>query len=98
MEAAGNGDQAYQFSPEQRLWIAIMKEKGVATSKIKAEFSMKWPGKAPPASNTTIYRIWKKLKEHHTVKNLNKGNSGRKRTGRSEENIDLVKNLLEGTS
>ena len=64
----------YQFSPDQRLWIAIMKEKGVATSKIKAEFSMKWPGKAPPAGNTTI---WKKLKEHHTVKNLNKGNSGR---------------------
>ena len=40
MEAAGDGDQAYPFSPEQRLWIALMKEKGVATSKIKAEFSM----------------------------------------------------------
>ena len=88
MEAAGNGDQAYQFSPDQRLWIAIMKEKGVPTTEIKNEFSNKWPGKAPPATKTTISRIWKKLNEHHTVKNLNKGNSGRKRSGRSEENIE----------
>ena len=85
----GNGDQAYPFSQEQRLWIAIMKEKGKATSKIKAEFNMKLPAMAPLATKATIYKMWLKLKEHHTVKNHNKDNSDRKRTGRSEENIIL---------
>ena len=79
--------QAYQFTLDQRLWIALEKEKGTNTSLIKAQFSIKWPGKAPPASKNTIYRIWKKLKNTHTVQNLNKGRSGRKRSGRSEENL-----------
>jgi len=56
MEAAGNGDQAYPFSQEQKLWIAIMKEK--ETSKIKAEFNMKLPAKAPLATKATIFKMW----------------------------------------
>lgn len=84
-----------RFTPEQRLWIAMEKEKNTSTAEIKAQFSVKWPGKAPPSVRSTIYRIWKKLSQHHTVLDLHKGNSGRKRTGRSEENIAAVRAVLE---
>ena len=39
----------------------------------------------------TVKRIYNKWKENGTIHNLNKENSGRQRTGRSEDNIDAVR-------
>ena len=46
MEAAGQEnqqqeDQGYQFTDEQRLFIALEKEKGTSTAVIQAQFSVK---------------------------------------------------------
>ena len=84
-----------QFTLDQRLWIALHKEKKLKTAFIKSEFVRLWPDTRPPSSKTTIWRIWKKLQDKHTVKNLNKGKSGRVRTGRFGENIGRVRELLE---
>ena len=79
-----------RFTAEQRLWIAMEREKNTPMTVIIAQFSIKWPDKTPPYDQKTIYRIWRKLCNYHTVLDLHKGNSGRKRTGRSEENIVAV--------
>ena len=84
-----------RFTAEQRLWIAMKKESNTSTAEIQAQFVVKWPGKRPPFDMKTIWRVWKRLQNHHTVLDLHKGNSGRKRTGRSEENIESVRTLLE---
>jgi hypothetical protein len=42
-------------------------------------------------SRPTVKRIYNKWKENGTIHNLNKENSGRQRTGRSEDNIDAVR-------
>ena len=94
IENQNHEDQAFQLSLDQRLFIALEKEKGKNTTEIKTQFSLKWPGKDPP-HRSTIYKIWKKLRNHHTVQNLNKGNSGRRMSGRSDHNIDQVRALLE---
>ena len=94
IENQNHEDQAFQLSLDQRLFIALEKEKGKNTTEIKTQFSLKWPGKDPP-HRSTIYKIWKKLRNNHTVQNLNKGNSGRRMSGRSDHNIDQVRALLE---
>ena len=50
-----NQDQAYQFSLDQRLWIALEKEKKKSTAEINAQFAEKWPGRAPPADKSTKF-------------------------------------------
>lgn len=42
-------------------------------------------------SRPTVKRVYNKWKENGTIHNLNKGNSGRKRTRRSEENVAVVR-------
>ena len=49
----------------------------------------------PPLSVATIWKINKKFNENGTILNLNKGKSGRRRTGRSEENVNAVREAVE---
>ena len=93
-----NQERIIQFTPQQRLWVALQKEKEYSTAQIKTLFTEKWPDKSPPADKAVIWKVWKKLQIHHTVLDLKKGNCGRKKTGRSEENIERVKALLENQS
>ena len=65
--------QAFQYTDEQIIFLALEKEKGTPVHEIQAQFSDKWPGNAHPPVRNAIYKIWKKLKNEHTVKNLNKG-------------------------
>ena len=53
-------------------------------------FPERFPERKPPAAQT-IWENVRKYQEHGTSLNRNKGNSGRKRTGRSEENIAAVR-------
>ena len=48
-----------QFTPDQRLWIALQKEKKLKTAFIKSEFVKLWPTHTP-SSRATVWKIWKK--------------------------------------
>ena len=57
-------------------------------------FRIAFPGRHVPNS-TTVWRNVRKYRQHGTSLNRNKGNSGRIKTGRSEENIEAVAQQLE---
>ena len=45
-----------EFTPSQRLFVALLKEKGVIYPDIKAQFMVKWPGCSPP-SRKGVYKM-----------------------------------------
>lgn len=47
-------------------------------------------------ARSTIIKIFKKWNDRSAIRNLNKGNSGRKKTVRSDENIESVKQAVSG--
>ena len=61
---------------------------------VRNSFQQNFPNRNPP-DKTTIWRLVKKYENHATSLNLNAKNSGRPRTGRSDDNIDLVQTELE---
>jgi hypothetical protein len=58
------------------------------------QFQIAFPGRNPPSSSS-VWRNVNKYRLHGTSLNRNKGNSGRRKTGRSEENIQAVREQLE---
>ena len=81
-----------QLTDEQRVFLALEKAKGTTVRDIKKSFTHKWP-ESSALGKKTIARLSKKLLENQTVKNLNKGNSGRKRSASTQETIAAVENL-----
>ena len=57
-------------------------------------FREPFPGTEPP-NKTIIFRNVKKYLDHGTSLNICSEKSGRRKTGRSQENIDLVQETLE---
>ena len=82
-----------EFTDSQRMCVALLKDKQVKYPELKEKFLEKWPGTQPP-SRRGAYSMWKELNSRYTVKDERKGNFGILRTGRSEENIKAVKELL----
>ena len=82
-----------QISKEERAFVV---EKFFARKSyiaVQATFQQRF-NHAPPCKKT-IQQSVTKYRSHGTSLNRNKENSGRRRTARSEENIELVKNILE---
>ena len=84
-----------QLTKEQRVFVVKSYYQTQKFSVIRDLFRQKYPDRDPP-NKTTIWRNIQKYEAHGTSLNRNKGNSGRKRTGRSNENIDTVQETLEG--
>ena len=61
---------------------------------VRTKFELKFPDKASPIKKT-VYQIVRKFGEHGTILNRNKGNSGRSRIQRTEDNIERVRQLIE---
>ena len=57
-------------------------------------FRARFPGRNPPVKSTILSNVRKYLNAGTSL-NLNKGNSGRRRTTRSAENIAAVRALLQ---
>ena len=68
------------------------KTKSIAA--VQNAFLERFPDRNPPCK-TTILRNFQKYSNAGTSLNLNKGNSGRRRTTRTEENIAAIRALLE---
>ena len=89
-----NPNGSRDLTLEQRLFVALQKEKGVKHPQLIAQFSEKWPDRNPP-NRSAVYKIWKKLHTQQTLVTMKKGHSGRPRSGRSPANIQAVKEALE---
>ena len=57
-------------------------------------FRKRFPG-TEPLNKTTIFRNVKKYLDHGTSLNMCSKKSSRRKTGRSQENMDLVREALE---
>ena len=61
---------------------------------VQNAFRVTFPGRNPPAKSTVLRNVRKYLIKGTSL-NSNKGNSGRRRTTRSAENIAAVRALLQ---
>lgn len=85
-----------QLSKEQRVFVVKSYYAAGKYTEVINLFRHRFPGRNPPNKTTiwSIGSIWRnviKYETHATSFNRNPNNSGRKRTGRSEENIDEVR-------
>jgi hypothetical protein len=79
-----------QLTKEQRVFIVLHYTQTANTAAVQNAFRARFPDRNPP-HKTTILRNFEKYSIEGTSSNLNKGNSGRRRTARSAENVAAVK-------
>ena len=83
------GIEMVQLTPEQRIYVVNTYFQTEKYTEVRRLFQERYP-ESPPPNKTTI---WKNVDA--TSLNMNKGRSGRKRTVRCQENIDIVQEALE---
>ena len=83
-----------QLTTEQRVFIVLHYTQTQNTTAVQNAFRARFPDRDPP-HKTTILRNVRKYSSQGTSLNLNKGNSGRRRTARTEQNIAAVRTLLD---
>ena len=83
-----------QLTTEQRVFIVLHYNQTQNTIAVQNAFRARFPDRDPP-HKTTILRNVRKFSSQGTSLNLNKGNSGRRRTARTDQNIAAVRTLLE---
>lgn len=82
-----------QLTVEQRVFVVTKYLETKSIDAVKTAFRLQFPNRVPP-THKAIYDNVAKYKRNGTSKNLNKGNSGRRRFVRSPENIQAVRDLL----
>jgi len=82
-----------QLTIEQRVFVVTVFHQTGSLQQTRDAFRERFPEREPPAAKT-IWANVKKYRDHGTSLNRNKGNSGRRRTGRSEENIEAVRQQI----
>ena len=84
-----------QLTPEQRVFVVLnYLTRTQSTTQVRNAFRERFPNRNPPAASTILENV-RKYENSGTSLNLNKGNSGRRRTTRTAENIDAVRDLLQ---
>ena len=83
-----------QLTTEQRVFIVTNYTLTQSTTAVRNAFQERFPDRNPPAPSTILENVRKYLNAGTSL-NLNKGNSGRRRTIRTAENIDDVRDLLQ---
>ena len=87
-------DNMVQLTTEQRVFVVTNFIRMQNVREVQDAFRLRFPDRNPPLRNTILDNV-RKYQNTGTSLNRNKGNSGRRRTGRSEENIAAVRELLE---
>lgn len=82
-----------QLTIEQRIFIVSKYEETKSYLTVQKLFREKFPDREPPYK-ATIWKNVAKYRKNGTSLNLNKTNSGRRRTARTQENIEAVRKLL----
>ena len=65
-------------------------------TEVQNAFRIRFPDRNPP-DKKTILKNYQKYQDTGTSLNRNKGNSSRRKTARSEENVAAVRDVLEET-
>ena len=79
-----------QLTTEQRTFVVKTFHETGSLRITRDRFGERFADRQAPALKT-IWATVRKLSQRRTISNRNKGNSGRRRTGRSEANIEAVK-------
>ena len=83
----------WQLTKEQRVFMLKYFFTTRSCVQVIQLFGENFPDREPP-TKMTIWRNVQKYSERGTSLNINSGRSGRPRTGRSQQNIDRVQQLL----
>ncbi|KAF2346850.1 Protein of unknown function DUF4817 [Trinorchestia longiramus] len=84
-----------QLTKEQRTFIIEKYFQAKSFQQVIQSFQKHFPERQSP-TKMTIWRNVTRYRTEGTSLNLNKGRSGRKRTGQSEENVRIVQGALAG--
>ena len=85
-----------QLSTKQRVFIVLNYTRTQSLGAVQNLFRERFPDRNPSAKTTILSNVRKYTNAGSSL-NLNKGNSGRRSTTRSEENVDAVRALLQQT-
>ncbi len=83
-----------QLTREQRVFIVLNYTQTQSSTMVQNAFQARFPGRNPPAPSPILRNVQKYLNAGRSL-NLNKGNSGRRRSIRTAENIEAVRDLLQ---
>ena len=83
-----------QLTQEQRVFVVSIFLQTNSVADVVQRFQERFPERQAPTGKT-VRNVVRKFQTHGTVKNLNSGNSGRRKTVCSAENIELVRAALE---
>lgn len=83
-----------QLTPQQRAYVVSEFHRTQSVAAVLRNFRQQFPNARCP-SRPTVYANVHKYEATGTSLNLNRGHSGRPRTGRSAENIQAVQNALQ---
>ena len=82
-----------RLTVEQRTWICVEMSRVDSSREVVRRWAAFWPD-IPPPTRRAVSKLYRKFLEYGTCHNRNKGNSGRSRTVRSEENVERVRQAL----
>ena len=82
-----------RLSKEQRVWVCLQHARIQNAAEVKRRWPGRW-GNVPSPTKRTITKTYQKFLQEATCHDLNKGRSGRRRTARTPENIELVRESL----
>ena len=78
----------------KRVFIVLNYQETKIYEIVPRNFEQNFPQRISPTKKT-IKRTLQKFKEHETTLNRNKENSGRERTGRTQEDVEMVQNVVD---
>lgn len=84
-----------QLTTQQRTFVVKTYHETRSFIAVQNAFRDHFPERQVP-TKMTIWKNVRKYEEHGTSLNRNKGHSGHRRTGRSEEHINVVREAIEG--
>ena len=82
-----------RLTQDQRIWVVLEMSPVQNALQVRRSWRNHWPG-IPAPSTVTIKNNYLKSANHGTSLNRNRGNSGRPRTARSQQNIAIVRRSL----
>ena len=82
-----------RLSEDQRIWMCLHHARIQNAAEAKRRWPHRWEN-APSPTKQTITKAYQKFLQEATCHDLNKGRSGRRRTARTPENIELVRESL----
>ena len=82
-----------RLTNDQRVWLCLEYARVNNACEVQRRWAERW-GNLPAPTKRTVMKTYRKFVHEGTCHNLNKGRSGRRRTARTAENIELVRQSL----